>query len=319
MKDDITEFKGYKTTYDRYPTRSDEIRYDFKNLDVELIDHSLNPYRSIFENITATWGNKNTWWNRWENCDINTRIEVVTTALNNQTLPAPLETCNFTFNIRGLSRGAFDQLARSRRTVIGSIGTRDICHRDTGIILHPNLEKFDEKIKVWWKHTKDLYDEIIGVNSNNESWQTARYILPLSIEWRFVWSLNYKELQHMCSQRMCFVEQWDTVGTAWAISIALSKKFPLLAAFIRPQCDKKKRCVYDNTDSKSITYSNIFPNLFSPCGRYKLGTKNYTIFDEISTRPSDISKMLDYKIPGPDDWDKIVKDAIKADYHYFEK
>jgi len=118
------------------------------------------------------------------------------------------------------------------------------------------------------------------------------------------------------AQRLACHEEVDTVATVWAMWENLYEKFPLLAAFCRPACDWAKRCLY----SKAYTLSELFSCLFAPCGRWPTGGDYvYAEFNEACTRVEELEKELGFHIPRPNEWDKIVEDAIKKDFKYFEE
>jgi len=302
------------TLPERQGKREDEVYFGVKHIKVELVDYPENPYKAIYTVVTSTWGNRHEWWNKWENAEPEGRLLVVLAALSRQTLPQALEAATLTFKIQGISRAAFDQLARHRHAAIGSVGSRDNNHLDAALVLPNSLKKYEDEIKAWWKHTKDLYEKM--VKDGQENWQSARFILPHGMEWRFTIAFNYRGFQDMCAQRLPFHEQFDTVAAAWLMWKRLHEKFPLLAAFCRPACDWAKRCVY----SKAYTLSELFSCLFAPCGRWPTGGNYvYAEFNEACTRVEELEQELGFHIPRPDEWDNIVEDAIEKDIKYFEE
>lgn len=294
--------------------REDKTYWGLPNLRVEMIDYPTNPYRAMYEMVTSTWGDREGWWNRWENATPDGRLQVVVAVLSGQTLGQPREAPKFTFKIQGATRASFDQFARHRFSAIGSVGSRDNSHIDAALVVHPSLrEKWGDRIEEWWKLTKDLYCDI--VESGQSNWQNARAVLPMHMEWRWTQSWNYESLRHMCGQRLAFCEQWDTVAVAWKIRAAVEEKFPLLAAFLRPRCDYAKKCLY----SQVYSLSELFSCLFAPCGRWPVKGRAYATFNESCTSAEEISSILGIRIPGPQDWDMIVKEAVAADMHWFEE
>ena len=302
------------TLPERQGKREDKIYYGTRHIKVELVDYPENPYRAIYDMVTSTWGNREEWWDKWEKTTVKGRILVVLSALSRQTLPQCLECASFTFKIQGLSRAAYDQLARHRHAGIGSVGSRDNNHLDAALVVPNTLERFSDDIEKWWKMTKDLYEKI--VTSGQNTWQCARFILPHGMEWRFTWCLNYRGLQDMMSQRLPFHEQFDTVATAWLMWKRLHEKFPLLAAFCRPVCDWVRRCVY----SKAYSMSELFSCLFKPCGRWPTGADyTYAEFNDACTHITELERELGFHIPRPREWDNIVIEAVKKDMKYFER
>ncbi len=298
------------------PPREDKIYYGLKHLMVELVDYPHNPYRAIYEMVTSTWAGREKWWRRWENATIDGRIAVVTAALARKSLPQALEAATFVFKVQGLTRGSFDHFARHRHAGVGSVGSRDNNHLDAALVIPktfdtPFWQSFYEK---WWKETKDAYAYLVAPGQHN--WQNARAVLPMSMEWRFTWCLNFRGMQDVCMQRLVFCEQWDTVGAAWAMREAIKEKFPLLAAFLRPGCDWAGKCTY----SQTYSLSELFGCLFAPCGRHKRPDDAYTYatFNESCTDVNEIQGDLGINIPEPADWEDIVTLAIEKDREFFE-
>jgi len=308
--------KAMGTLPELQPKRDDKIFIGVKGIRVELVDYPQNPYKAIYELVTSTWGGRKRWWKRWKNASVEGRISAVVAALQGFTLPQCLETPSFTFKIDGLSRSAYDQLARTRYSAIGSVGMRDNNWLDANFRLPSDLaanKSLKNLITLWWKLTKEIYSCI--VNEGQKNWQSARCILPMGTIWRFTWSLNYRALKDMLAKRLMFCEQYDTVATAWLIRDAINEKFPLLASFLRPACDYAKQCVYH----KTYMLSQAFGCLFKPCGRWPYPKKYYATFkNESAADPKEIREIVK-SFPLPDDWDSIVETAIKKDKKYFEE
>ena len=290
----------------------DEIFYDLESLRVEIVGHPVNPYKSIHVLVTSTWGSREKWWTRWEDATPESRMKVVEAALQGLTLPASLETSTFVFKVQGVSRASFDQWARHRQYCIGSVGSRDDNHVDAALIVPRSLKKYDSELRKWWKDTKDLYEKMVG--EGKESWQSARFILPSGMEWRWTMGMNYRAFRDSLAQRFCFCEQGDTVALAWLLWKSMYDLFPLLAAYTIPTCDKLNKCLY----SKTYTLGEMFSNLFLPCGRHPTPVSEYCIFNDTSTSAEEVSELLGFKVPEPDEWEEIQKKAWEKDAKYFE-
>jgi len=305
------------TLPEEQPKRTDEIYVGVENIKVELVDYPKNPYKAIYEIVTSTWGGRDRWFHRWKDAPVEGRIKVVLAALEGKTLPQCLEAPSFTFKIQGLSRSAYDQLARHRYSGIGSVGMRDNNWRDAALRIPSDLLRWKSEIAEWWKKTKDLYDKI--VSSGQASWQSARAILPMGTCWRFTWTMNYRALQGILAQRMAFCEQYDTVYTAWAMWAELRKKFPLLAVYCRPRCDIIKKCYYSDIYSLSI----LFGALFKPCGRWPV-KKYWATFPNLAAADPDeidreLRKNYGFGVPSPNEWDKLKEEALQKDRKFFEE
>jgi len=308
---EIEQLRKDMRTFPDVAPREDKIYFDLHHLKVEIVDKPVNPYKAIYTLVTSTWGSRSRWWHRWEEATPEGRMSVVEAALQGKTLPAALECPSFTFKIQGMSRSAYDQLARERYSGVGSMGMRDDAHLDAALVLPQKLMKYAGDIETWWRLTKDLYQKIVQVGK--ESWQTGRFLLPMGVEWRFTWTLNYRALQSMLAKRLCFSEQFDTVAVAWKIWDELRLTFPLLAAYCLPACDKAHRCLY----SEAYSLSELFGNLFLPCGRWPSTEKPYAIFNEASTTKEEIMKITGICIPKPEDWSFILEEARRKDRRFF--
>lgn len=305
------------------PKREDELYHNLEHLHVKLVDYPINPYKAIFNMVTSTWGDRESWKNRWANVSPENRMKVVIAALERKTLRQGLECGSWTFLIQGCSRGAFDQLARHRMTGIGSVGSRDNCHRDAALIVPPKLwdtmsPALRDRLTRWWFNTKYLYDAILSMKEGKETWQNARFILPMGMEWRFTWTMNTRALwDSIMPQRLSFCEQFDTVTTVWLMWHRIHEKFPLLAAHLRPACDWAHKCTY----ADKYKLSEFFGCLFKPCPRYIHTVEEgmYATFNESSTDEREIAKLLGLEIPAADQWPMLVELGIKEDRHFFEE
>lgn len=307
--DDIREVMG--TSPSSTTERKDEIVEGVKDIRVELIDWTENPYEAIYEMTVATWGNRKNWMRKWDDTPQEGRLAVVLACLNHDTLPAPLEAPQFTFAIQGPSRAAFDQIARQRIGVsIGSVGTRDNDWKDARLRI-PNSIAEDEELKKdfeeVFKRIKDVYQK---VGEKGLSWQAARSILPMGTCHRWTSRYNYSALQSFCTRRLQFCEQEDTVTSAWKIREEVKKKFPLLAAFLRPGCDLAGHCTYH----ESYSLSEAFGCLFTSCGRHgKDEDYGYATFNESCSDAETIAEQTGIEIPESNEWDGITKDAVSEE------
>jgi len=109
--EDIRKVMGTMPHMDTKPETKFHIGVE--GIEVEMIDHTVNPYKTIFEAVTATWGSED-YTQKWDDITPVRRFDVVKTALSGQTLPQALEPVQFMFLVRGASRSAFDQHARAR-------------------------------------------------------------------------------------------------------------------------------------------------------------------------------------------------------------
>jgi thymidylate synthase ThyX len=324
---DINELRRVMGTL---PTQKVPLKTEFvrgvEGIKVDLIDYNGNPYKAMYVLATSCWGSK---INKWEETSPEHRFLVVKAVLTGNALPLALEVPNFTFAIEGISRAGFDQLARTRiGAVFSAKGMRDNNWKDCSIriptALWPTEEEFDvyEKAKerpdpvIYPERTKmfdkvetfhnimDVMYDVKGiyadiVSSGIGSWQAARTVLPLYVVYGFSACYNYASLSGVCRNRMKFCEMEDVVATAWLMAKAVSEKFPLLGAYLRPGCDFGGKCQYH----RSYTLSEMFGCLFKECGRNPCpDSDGYAEFNETCTNYKDLEEQLDIHITRPDEW-----------------
>lgn len=304
-----------------------------EGISVELIDHNINPYKSMYLLATTCWGKK---VYKWDETDPEYRFEVVKAVLTGNALPLALESPIFTFAIEGPSRAAFDQMARTRLgAVFSARGVRDNNWKDAAIRIptclwpkglssplpdSPEIDSLERDFFIDMmndlRSIKALYARI--VDQGKGSWQAARFCLPMNICYGWSVSYNYNSLRGVCAQRMKFCEMEDTVATAWLMAREVSKKFPLLGSFLRPGCDNAGTCQYH----KTYTLSEMFGCLFKECGRNHCPAPNdYAEFNEVCTNYKDLEDQLGIPILGPKEWPRYEKytDLGVRDTEYFEE
>lgn len=236
-----------------------------EGITVEMIDHTENPYKNIYEAAVATWGDEK-YDTKWDKTTSSNRFKVVKAALSSQTLPQALETVDFMFIVRGTSRASFDQHARMRiGATFFSQGVRDNSRADAGFRIPSELAEDSDlkgKIQKYVKEGKDLYSKML--ERGQGSYQSARAILPMGITHNYKYAANLQALKGYMAQRLQACEQEDTVFVAISIRKAIEDKFPLIASHLKPGCDYAKKCTYH----QAYTLSEMFGCLFSGCGRW---------------------------------------------------
>lgn len=321
VKESIDQLRKVMGTLpNQSPQKATSFLKGVEGLSVELIDYPTNPYKAMYIMATSCWGEH---INKWAQTTPEDRFKVVKAVLNRQALPLALEAMTFTFVVEGISRAGFDQLARTRiGAVFSAKGMRDNNWKGCNIripnALWPTAEEFDlaqstedteakrqaaskvlrySEICKTMLAVKDIYAEI--VDSGKASWQAARTVLPLYVEYGFSVAYNFNSLLGVCANRMKFCEMEDVVATAWLYREALMDKFPLLASYLKPGCDNAGRCQYH----KSYTLSEMFGCLFKECGRNECPDSNgYAEFNETCSDRELIMSQLGIYIPKPDEY-----------------
>lgn len=268
------------------PDQDVEVKTEFhrgvENIEVELYAFTDRPYRSLVNMATSTWGKKN---DKWPDLRPENRYRVVKSVLDFQSLPNAMESISFTFGVKGLSRSAFDQIARARiGFVFSSMGWRDNDHSDASFRIPEGIYRDEEArrdVMAVAELEKASYHKLVADGQHN--WQNARAVMGIMFEHRFTCAANYMALRSFMAKRLKFCEQEDTVATAWLMRQRIIEQFPLLGAYLLPGCDFKRKCDYHQADG-----SEAFGCLFRGCGRwpdpYPQATFNESCSDEDTIR-----------------------------------
>ena len=305
------EIESFRRSMDTLPSQKPEKNYDYKNsletIYVKLTECVDNPYKSLVRMATATWGDGKLGeghgsTHKWEKMSPEGRFAVVLAVLTGNTLPTALESVSFTFEFNGIPRHTFDQYARMR---IGaghaSIGCRDNSKLDAPFLLYPSLYKevnnnpeLKKKFEEWVRKTKDLYEDIL--NTSKGSWQTARSVLPMSYSHSWAGYVNLMALKGQMGRRLMACEEAPIVLLFWKMREEIDNKFPLIANYLRPICDRARKCVYHDGPEGLTKY---FSSLFAGCGRWKTENK-YSEFNNSCSDYDELSKYVN--IVNPDEF-----------------
>lgn len=332
-KDKLNDLRRVMGTLpDQSPNLVTEFKRGVEGISVDLVDYNVNPYKAMYILSTTCWGAK---VNKWKETSPEHRFLVVKAVLEGQALPLALETPNFTFVVEGISRAGFDQMARTRLgAVFSARGMRDNNWKDASIRIPTALWPTDDELKICDDYmngnifdetindeavkktinkvknynkmvnalleVKEVYSDIVDVGE--ASWQAARTVLPLYVEYSYSANYNYQSLRGVCRNRMKFCEMEDVVATAWLMARAISGKFPLLGTYLRPGCDFAGKCQYHN----AYSLSEMFGCLFASCGRNKDESPyEYAEFNESCSNYKDLEEQLNIHITKPNEWPKF--------------
>lgn len=288
VSDDLRAAMG--TLPDQNVPIKTEFHRGVEGIEVELYAWTNRPYRSIVNMATSTWGKKN---DKWPDITPVNRHRIVKAVLDFQSLPNAMESISFTFGVKGLSRSAFDQIARARiGFVFSSMGWRDNDHSDAAFRIPEGIWKNDETrnlVQATAEMEKAAYHSMVSEGMAN--WQNARSVMGIMFEHRFTVAANYMALRGFMAKRLKFCEQEDTVGTAWLMRERVREMFPLLGEHLVPGCDVKGKCDYHQVDG-----SEAFGALFRGCGRWPDPYPQAT-FNESCSDEQTIANQLRIAIP----------------------
>lgn len=310
MEIDKNVIENFREAMGTLPSQTPQKNYDYYSIFTEnasyvkLVEKPENPYRYLVRCACSTWGDGELGQGhgstqKWEKLSPKSRFAVAISVLTGNTLPVAAESPNFLWEFNGWPRHTYDQYARMRiGSGICSIGSRDNNKLDCPWVLYPELydelernpelkEKFDE----WTKNSKDLYEMILKTGFG--SWQMARAVLPMSYNHSWTAYTSLLCLVGQMSRRLMPCEEAPMVLLFWRMREQVKLHFPLLANYLRPACDKAKRCIYHGGAEGLTKY---FSNLFAGCGRWP-DEAEYQEFNFSCTNPEQLAKHCEYVQP----------------------
>jgi hypothetical protein len=127
-------------------------------------------------------------------------------------------------------------------SVFGARGVRDSSAAEWPIIvptsIAENPQEFDQ-FKKTMLMLKETYCNVLS--TGQENWQSARAYIPMNIGYSIGWDINYQSLKGVCARRLIETEQEDTVGSTVLMWNEVWKQFPLLAVYMKPAEDLRKK------------------------------------------------------------------------------
>lgn len=141
---------------------------------------------------------------------------------------SPLEHCNFTFAIEGVSRALSHQLVRHRIASYSQKSQRYVKEKNFDYVVPKTIK---DNLGV---HAK--YEEIMSRIQLAYNWMTeqgipqedVRYMLPNACETNLVMTMNVRELRHFLDERLCKHAQWEIRELAELIVKEVEKIIPFV-------------------------------------------------------------------------------------------
>jgi len=167
-----------------------------------------------------------------------------------------LEHASLTFGVEGISRACSHQLVRHRLTSISQQSQRyvdmneagDQCIYPRGI--HPEADglAYMGFMETAWHHYAAMQAIMAEYGlTGEEANQDARYVLPNACPTNLIWTMNFRELIHICSVRLCKRAQWEIRGVVGRMVDLLfapgaSDDLQFLGGFLTPKCASLGYC-----------------------------------------------------------------------------
>ena len=148
------------------------------------------------------------------------------------------EFCDFTFHIEGISRALSHQLVRHRMASYAQRSQR-YCSEDGFDYVKPKTIKPGEPANVIYdnamEYLANTYKILQELGIPNED---ARMVLPNACETVIEVKMNLRALMNFMNERLCTCAQWEIRELALAMKKAIVEKYPELAEYLVPKCEK---------------------------------------------------------------------------------
>ncbi len=146
-----------------------------------------------------------------------------------------LEHISFTFAISGVSRVLTHQLVRHRLASYSQQSQRYVKMKPD-VVIPPTIKRGDETKGMFENEIERIYEIYQGLMDKGIPKEDARYILPNAAKTNIVMTMNYREILHTSSLRLCPRAQWEIRQLFAYIKWEIKKVSKFLASFIVPRC-----------------------------------------------------------------------------------
>jgi len=152
------------------------------------------------------------------------------------------EFATFHFLVEGISRACSHQLVRHRLASYAQRSQRYCKEDGNEYITPPSINKlvgisahYHNLMKSFW----DAYDILLALDVPPED---ARYILPNACSTTIHVQMNFRQLRHFCSQRLCSKAQWEIRQLAEKMREKVQEVEPKLGEYLVPKCESLGYC-----------------------------------------------------------------------------
>lgn len=149
-----------------------------------------------------------------------------------------LEHASASFLITGVSRALSHQLVRHRLASYTQQSQRYTDQSNFEYVVPPSIQNTPEAYAIYveyMKNTQETYKRLLDIiTQKNHAYkktavqQDIRFILPNAATTQLVMTMNYRELGHFLSERMCTRAQWEIRNLASKIFDLMIAKEPLV-------------------------------------------------------------------------------------------
>lgn len=148
------------------------------------------------------------------------------------------EFCDFTFHIEGISRALSHQLVRHRMASYAQRSQRYCSEDGFGYVIPPSIKHNRTANSIYNELMDDIaliYKSLQQAGVPNED---ARMVLPNACETVIEVKMNLRALMNFMNERLCTCAQWEIRQLALAMKKVIVEKYPELAEYLVPKCEK---------------------------------------------------------------------------------
>ena len=149
-----------------------------------------------------------------------------------------IEFCDFTFHIEGISRALSHQLVRHRMASYAQRSQRYCSEDGFGYVIPKSIENHDGAHNYYVGLMKMINEAYKLLQENGIPNEDARMILPNACETVIEVKMNLRALMNFMNERLCTCAQWEIRELALAMKKAIVEKYPELAEYLVPKCEK---------------------------------------------------------------------------------
>lgn len=150
------------------------------------------------------------------------------------------EHLTFAWKIEGISRACSHQLVRHRQASYTQRSQRYCTEYLNMPVVPPSIagnpEAFNEYRKAI-QGVKNTYAKLIDMYDIPR--EDARYILPNAMGTELYFSCNFRELMHICNERLCTKAQWEI---RMMVQLMKEQIDPALQKYLVPKCQAGFHC-----------------------------------------------------------------------------
>ena len=154
------------------------------------------------------------------------------------------EHISFSFAISGISRACSHQLVRHRLVSFSQQSQRYVkfSAKDFKYIIPNEIKQNTKSLEHFKKRIEKSFEAYNELLSNSITKEDARFIIPNAAATNIVMTLNFRELNTICSLRLCNRAQWEIHLLFKKIRNIVNEKFSFLGNLLQPKCESLGYC-----------------------------------------------------------------------------